>query len=151
MSEQRQGTSMEGGSSSCCIILFGMLFLFPGSILPCISPRLSSIMHTHILLNRELLWRKQPLTDAPNPKKKENEKPKKYQGLTTSFTTSCPQNKGLFPGGSWPQSASGPSADSGQHSETKKSRNRCDSTCQSRVVWAFGVFSESPVCQRRGS
>lgn len=42
-----QGKSVEVGSSSCCIILFGMLFLFPGSKLQLHRPRLSSITHTH--------------------------------------------------------------------------------------------------------
>lgn len=46
-STQHQGTSVELGSSSCCIILFGMLFLFPGSELWCTALRLSSITHTH--------------------------------------------------------------------------------------------------------
>lgn len=48
-SAQCQGKSVEVGSSSCCIILFGMLFLFPGSKLRLHRPRLSSITYTHTL------------------------------------------------------------------------------------------------------
>lgn len=71
-SGRRHGTSVELGSSSCCIILFGMLFLFPGSKRWCIAPSYpASHTHTHnfsLILVGEPLSRKQALTDAPNKK-----------------------------------------------------------------------------------
>jgi len=47
LSELCQGTSAELGSSSCCIILFGMLFLFLGSKLRRIAIGYPAL-HTHI-------------------------------------------------------------------------------------------------------
>lgn len=73
-SERCQGTSVELGSSSCCIILFGMLFLFPGSTLRCIAPGYPA-SHARASRNASLILIAPPLLRKQSdrcPKQKEN-------------------------------------------------------------------------------